>query len=139
MRPDWREVPKDNYRGQWASMYVTLNPKGEIVMSRYTYEHMGGPKTFQVLFDTVNNRIGLKPAAESTRNAFRAGRRGRHGGRRLCVYRMMSEFKITLPDTLRFTNVETDEDGVLILDLRTAKISPHAAAWKRKRAGDTEL
>ena len=133
MRPDWREVPKDNLKGQWAAMYVSLNRKGEIVMSRITWEKMGGPKAFVVLFDTVNNRIGLRPAADTTRNAYKCGPRGKNGGKRLLVYRMMVEFRIDLPETLEFINPETDEDGVLILDLRTAKVSPRATAWRKKK------
>lgn len=54
---------------QWCGIYITMNPKGSIVMSRFTYERMGEPKAFVLLFDTVNNRIGLKPAVLSTRNA----------------------------------------------------------------------
>ena len=63
MKPDWREVPRDAVKGQWAALYVTRNRRGYIVMSRVTHERLGGPKAFQLLFDAVNNRIGLKPAA----------------------------------------------------------------------------
>src|SRR5580765_6097108 len=123
MKPDWRECPRGDVVGQWAALYVTMNPKGYISLSRITYERMGEPKAVVILFDTVNNRIGLKPAATSTRNAYPAGVQGRHGGKVVRAYRLMQEFGIDLPETIRFHDAEIDEDGVLILDLRTARIS----------------
>lgn len=132
MRPDWREVPRGDIQPQNAGMYVTLNPKGMIAMSRVTWERMGAPKAFVVLFDTVNNRIGLKPAALAVRNAYPVRVHTSYGGKKIRVYRMMREFRIDLPETVRFFDADTDEDGVLILDLRTAKISPRAANHRSK-------
>ena len=65
MRPDWREVPRGDISPCWAGWYVTMNPKGLIAMTRPTYERMGAPQAFVVLWDSVNNRIGLKPAADN--------------------------------------------------------------------------
>lgn len=133
MRPDWREVPRDDVRGQWAALYVTMNSKGFIVMSRVTYERLGAPKAFVLLFDTVNNRIGLKPTALSTRNAYPAGPSGSHGGKLVRAYRLTQEFGIALPETIRFHDPEIDQDGILILDLRTARVSPRGPNHIRKR------
>jgi hypothetical protein len=45
----------------------------------------------------------------------------------------MREFKIHIPETVRFYDADTDEDGILILDLRTARISPRVLNhWSRK-------
>ena len=132
MRPDWRECPRGDVFGQWAAFYVTMNRKGEIAMSRVTYERLGEPRAFLVLFDTVNNRIGLKPSTPSTRNAYPAGVQGRHGGRVVRAYRLMQEFGIDLPETVRFHDAEIDEDGVLILDLRTARVSARALGYRTK-------
>lgn len=130
MRANWTEVPKDRYVGQWAALYVTLNKRGEIIMSRKTYEWMGAPKAFVVMFDSTNNRIGLKPAVETTRNARRVGPRGRHGGKRIICYRLMAEHRIALPETMQFTDITIDEDGIIVLDLRTAKISLRSVSRK---------
>ena len=92
MRPDWRECPRGDVFGQWATLYITMNRKGEIAMSRITYERLDEPKAFILLFDTVNNRIGLKPAALSTRNAYPVAKQGRHGGRIVRAFRLMQEF-----------------------------------------------
>ncbi len=134
MKPDWRECPRGDVFGQWAALYVTMNPKGYITLSRTTYEKTGSPRAFVLLFDTVNNKIGLKPSALSMRNAYPAGVQGRHGGRVVRAYRLMQEFGIDLPETIRFHDAEIDEDGVLILDLRTARVSARALGYKRKAA-----
>lgn len=133
MRPDWREVPREPARGQWAALYVTLNRKGNIVMNRTAYERLGAPAAFLLLFDAVNNRIGLKPAAASTRNAYPASPSGPSGGRLIRAYRLLQDFGIVVPDTLQFQNPEIDHDGILILDLRTARTSPRAANHFRNR------
>lgn len=138
MRPDWREVQKGDVRTMWAGFYVTLNPAGWIAFSRVTWEKMGAPKAFQVLFDTVNNRIGLKPAALTTRNAFRICTNSNYGGKRIFCGRLMKEYKISLPMTVRFYDADTDEDGILILDLRTAKVSPKAENHWRRKAVNSE-
>ena len=58
---------------QYAGIYVTMNPGGDIVMSRVTYQLTRSPKAFLILFDTTNKRIGLKPAALATRVDRNAG------------------------------------------------------------------
>ena len=131
MRPNWKEIPKDDLRGQWAGLYVSLNPKGQITFSRVTWNKMGAPIAFVILFDSVNNRIGLKPAHVTTRNAYKVGPTGKHGGKRLLAYRMMREYRISLPETIEFVDPETDEDGILILDLRTARVSERARNWRK--------
>ena len=133
MRPDWREVPRGDMMPQYAGIYVTMNPTGDIVMSRVTYEQMGSPKAFLILFDTVNNRIGLKPATLSTRNAYPARVINRAGAKMVRGHRLTREYRIDLPQTVRFYDADIDEDGVLILDLRTARVSPRAANHYRNR------
>ena len=71
MKPDWR-VMVTGYKGatgRWAAFYVTMNRKGEIVLSGPTWQKMGEPKAVHLLFDTVNNRIGLKPTVPALANA----------------------------------------------------------------------
>ena len=134
MKADWRECPRGDVLGQWSALYVTMNRKGEIALSRITYEKLGEPAAFNLLFDMVNNRIGLKPTALAARNAYPVAKQGRHGGRVVRAYRMTQEFGIDLPETIRFHNVEIDQDGILILDLRTAKVSQRALGFRKGRS-----
>ena len=137
MRANWKEVQTDTERGKWAAMRVTLNARGDLAMSAVTWERMGSPAAFVVLFDGVNNRIGLKPAERTTRNAFRCSQRGRYGAKVLRVYRLIVDHRIDLTETLEFFNPARDEDGILVLDLRTAKLSARAAAFKKRPARNT--
>ena len=133
MRSNWKEVPKDKVRGQWAALYVTMNPKGRIAMSRITYERMGEPKAVNLLFDDVNNLIGIKPTAPAARNAYRVCVGTPRGGRVVHAYRLIQDEGIRLPQTIQFDDPEIDQDGVLVLDLRTARISERARNHYRRR------
>jgi len=128
MKADWAEVPRGDVMPQYAGIYVTMNPKGDIVMSRRTYQRMGEPKAFVILYDKANCRIGLKPAHASTRNAYPVRVSNRCGAKMVRGYRMTREYGIDLPQTVEFKDADINEDGILVLDLRTAKISKRALA-----------
>lgn len=126
MKPMWREVPRNDRVGQWAALYVTMNRKGYIVLSRLTYNKLGAPPAFKVLFDEVNNRIGLKATHARDGNAYLAGKHGRHGGRVIRAYRLIQEYSLAIPETLHFHDAEINDQDILVLDLRTAKVSARA-------------
>lgn len=129
----------DGVHGQWAALYVTMNPKGRIALSRITHEKMGAPKAYVVLFDAANNIIGLKPAALAARNARKACLKGGSGaGRYVNAYRLVQEANIRLRHSIQF-DPEIDHDGILQLDLRTAKVSARSSGHytrKQKQAAD---
>lgn len=102
-------------------------------MSRYTHEKLGAPKAFVLLFDATNNRIGLKPASLTARNAYPAYPQGLYGGRIVRAYRLMREHDIRLAQTLQFDDAEINDEGILVLDLRTARVSTRAANHPRNR------
>ena len=117
-----------------------MNRKGTIAMTKYTYQRMAEPKAFVLLFDDVNNRIGLKPAALATRNAYRVVPNGKYGGKMVHAYRLTREFGIDVRETIEFKDPEIDQDGILVLDLRTARVAGRAwtkerrEEWKKKHA-----
>ena len=132
MRVNWKQVPRGDVAGQWARFYVTMNRRGYIVFRRKTYERLGEPKAFHLLFDAVNNRIGLKPVDLGISNAYPVAKYGKHGGRLVRAWRLMEECAIDLPGTIQFESADVDQDGVLVLDLRTAKVSSRSLAHKPK-------
>lgn len=135
MRPIWKQLSRDkNIRGQWAALYVTMNPKGEIAMSRVTWERLGGPAAFHIFFDEANSRIGLKPTVLAMKDAFLASSLGPRRGRRIMAYRLTQDHNLRLTQTIRFYDAEIDHEGILILDLRTARVPPRVANHPRKRA-----
>ena len=126
MKRDWREIPRNDTRAQWAGIYVTMNRKGMIVLNRAAYERLGSPTAFHLLYDSANNTIGLKPTTTAMRNAYPAHQSGRHGGRKVSAYRLVTECSLHINETLEFPDAEIDTDGILVLNLRTAKISNRA-------------
>lgn len=133
MKRNWREIPRGDKRAQWAGIYVTMNSKGVIVINRAAHERMNLAEAFLLLFDNGNNTIGLKPISRSMRNAYPAAKHGRHGGRRVNAYRVLTENSLHIKDTLEFPDAEVDEDGVLVLNLRTARVSNRALNHPTRR------
>lgn len=132
MKADWEICPRDDVRPQYAGIYVTMNPKGDIVLSRVTHEMLGAPKAFLLMFDRTNRRIGLKPTQPAMRHAYPVRVSNRAGGKKIHAHRLTREYNIDLPQTVRFYDARI-EDGLLILDLRTARISPRSAGHHRNR------
>ncbi len=134
MRANWIEIKRGDVLPQFAAIHVTMNLKGEIVLSRVTYELLGSPKAFQLLYDKANNRIGLKPSALAARNAYPARVAHRRGSMKVRAHRLLAEHRIGLPYTVQFTDAEINEDGILVLDIRTAKESARAVAHRARHA-----
>jgi hypothetical protein len=132
MKRMWKEIPRDGKRAQWAGLYVTMNSKGTIVMNRVAHERTGKPAGYVLLYDSANNTIGLKPMSALIRNAYPVTRSGRHGGRKIAAYRLMIECGLCIDDTLEFPDAEIDTDGILVLNLRTARISNRALNHPRR-------
>lgn len=123
MRRVWKEIARGDKRAQWAGLYVTLNKRGTIVMNRAAHERLGGNEAFLLLYDAANNTIGLKPTAAAIKNAYPAAKYGRHGGRRVNAFRLLAECSLVVDETLEFHDAEIDPDGILVLNLRTARVS----------------
>ena len=138
MKRDWKEIPRDDRRAEWAGIYVTLNSKGTIVMNRAAHERTGSPAAYLIFYDSANNTIGLKPTGSQMRNAYPAAKSGRHGGRKLAAYRLLVEGGLHIDDTLEFPNAEIDTDEVLVLNMRTAKISNRALNHPRRKGKSDE-
>jgi len=136
MRADWQEIPRGDVMPQYAGLYATMNPMGRIVMNRITYDKLGSPEAFVILYDRNNNRIGLKPAHGIVKNAYPALVSNNAGAKMVRAFRLLREHNIELPHTVQFCDADISDDGILILDLRTAKLSPRASAHKRRKPSD---
>ena len=140
MKGEWEVCPRDDVAAQYAGIYVTLNPRGEIAMTRPTYEMLGEPKAFVLLFDRTNRRIGLQPAALTIRDAYPIKVSGRCGGKKLHAFRLIREYRIDLAATVKFPDADIDEDGILRLDLRTAQIPLRVKNhWKNTQKCQTQV
>lgn len=122
VRRSWEECPREAGEARWKALYASINPDGDIVISRYTHEKLGGPEAYVLLFDRERRVIGMRPAVPAVeKNAYPARPRGRHGGRRIRGYRLCREFGIVVDRTVRFHRCQIDNSGVLILDLLDAR------------------
>ena len=133
MKRNWKEIPRDGKRAQWAGIYVTLNKKGTLVMNRSAHEQMDSPAAFLIFYDAANNAVGLKPTGKGIKNAYPATKSGRHGGRKIAAYRLLVECSLLIEETLEFPDAEIDTNGLLILNLRTAKISNRALNHRTRK------
>ena len=133
MQIDWSVVPRGDVHASDTRVYVTMNRKGAIVLNGTAYRRVGEPKAFLVMYNQPNSLIALKPTAAAMKNAFPARKHGRRNGRVIRAFRLLTEHNIKLPDTVEFRDAEVDGDGILILDLRTARVSPRAHSQCRKK------
>lgn len=132
MHIEWSILPRGDVHPTHSRVYVTMNRRGEIAMNGLTHNRLGAPAAFLIMFDKTNSRIALKPTGATMKNAYPARKYGRRGGRIIRAYRLLTEFGIVLPDTIEFKDAEIDPDTQLILDLRTARVSPKAHSQCRK-------
>lgn len=132
MKADWKELPRGDVHPGAVGYHATMNPKGHIVFNRHTWQKMDEPEAVNILFDRVNLRVGLKPTRKAMRNAYPLYTTGKSGSRIVHAGRLLNEYNIDLPETLEFRGIDVDEDGILILDLRTARSSPRALAWQTR-------
>lgn len=122
IRRNWQECPREAKEARWAQLYATMNPDGDIIISRYTHEKLGAPDSYVLLFDREREVIGLRPARmDKEKNAYPARKRGNYGGRRIRGYRLCREFGIRIGQTVRFPRCQLDNRGILLLDLKDTR------------------
>ena len=121
MRANWTECPNEGWLGRWVGVWVTMNPKGRIVLGQKVYKQLGEPEWVKLLFDKPNRRIGIKPTNKGATNAYRVSRESARAPMIVRAYRLMVEFDIQLGETVQFDDAEIDEEGILVLNLRTAR------------------
>jgi hypothetical protein len=133
MRDIWKVIERDGKKGKWALPYVSLSPDGEIRVTRVAWEQSGSPEAYLVMFDDRNQRIGLKGTVLGAKNAYKTYKSGTAGSRTLSCNRMLVEHGIKLEHGIRFTDIEIQQDGFIILDLRTAVTNKASTARHRRR------
>ena len=103
MHRNWEQVGRDAKPNRWSSFHVTMNPKGDISLTRFALDMMETPEAVHLFFDKINHTIGLKPTRRVMADAYPVGRRGKHGGGVIRAFRLCEECGIRLNETVRFT------------------------------------
>ena len=102
-----------------SDLHVTLNSDGVILLGARTYERFGKPDAAVLLFDKLNSKIGLMPSHNRVENAYPLQSKGKHRHRVLRANRFCRHWGIKVDRTIEFPNAQINDDGVLVLDLKT--------------------
>lgn len=132
MQIEWSVVPRGDVHPSHTRIYVTMNRKGEIVLNGTAYRRIGEPPAFLLKYNKLHNLIAMHPADASERNAFPARKYGRRNARVVRAFRLLIENDIQLHDTIVFPDAKIVLNHIMLLDLKTARISPRAHSQCRK-------
>ena|SRR5664279_4838288 len=117
----WEEFPIGPGSGD-DDLHVTLSKKGEILIGANAFERLGKPDAAVLLFDKVNSTIGVLPADRKAGNAYPllAKPKGRH--RIIRANKYCRHYGIRVDRTIAFNTPEIDDEGVLVLKLKTTTV-----------------
>lgn len=134
MRAGWEVME----RSGGGRLYASLNAAGIISLSGCTHEQMGSPGGYLLMFDRRRRAIGLKAAEPAAnKHAYKACKRSsRNGNKNLYIH--AAEFcrglSLNIGQTIKFAECHIDDDGILVLELDTARQVRRGAAAKAKIA-----
>lgn len=102
---------------------VTLNEKGVLLLNGKAFDALEQPKAVALVYDEDERVVGIVPTDPRNTNAFPVVQRSYA---RPASYRLIhanpfcKHFGIKVRGTVRFHNVEIDNEGVMLLPLRYA-------------------
>lgn len=116
---NWDHFDEGPRRRRADGFHVTINAAGHIFMSRATHAAFGSPEMAELLYDTRRKVIGVKPAAPTSRTAFRIVEKYPliGGGRALYVKNFFRYYQIKFKETYLCTTVRVDDEGILLVGL----------------------
>ena len=115
----WEEFSGGPRKPSRDTMHVTLNDSGVLLMNKKAWETLGAPDHIVLMFDRMNNMIGLRSGSAEEKNAFPV--KGMQNYSRIvyaspfCVH-----YGLELDRTMMFNEIEFDDQSFLRLMLRTA-------------------
>ncbi|MFN0279417.1 MAG: hypothetical protein ACKVRN_12605 [Pyrinomonadaceae bacterium] len=115
----WEEFPIGP-KDVSSELHVTMSRKGEILIGAHAFERFGKPEAALLLFDKMNSRIGLMPSHRRVANAYpMTVKSERYRHRVIRAYRFCRHHGIKVDRTIAFSEVSINEEGILILNLKT--------------------
>ena len=121
MTNDWIEFDENGYEERRNSPRVLLTKQKLFRLNRRAMDLLGGPNRVKLLFDVAQNRIGIRAESDQVKNAFPIRRRNNTKSAMIHGSLFCNRFGIKPESTLEFDGVRLDPDGILILDVSTAK------------------
>ncbi len=124
MISQWTTYNGRAYRQKIRDMRVSLNAMGRFDINAQAMAALGNPPAVELLFDEVNKRIGLRPCDLEQPNAHPLIQSHRGGRRRLFAALFLRRFEIRISMTVIFPGVFVNPEGILVLDVKKAILSP---------------
>jgi hypothetical protein len=118
----WTRYPGLPNRVNSDAPRVTLNHRKVFLLNRKAVEALGSPSKVELLYDEETRTIGLAPIDPRTLSAFPL--KGKETVKKYS-YRIIHAapfcklFDINPKGTLLFTDVDLDNEGTLLLELKT--------------------
>ena len=106
-------------------LHASLSARNDLLLNGNILERLGNPEAVLLMFDRLNEIIGVNPCPPTLPNAFplKTRKTGRH--RIIHATPFCKRFGIRVDATTTFLTPEIDEDGVLRLDLRAIAAVPN--------------
>ncbi len=125
MNKKWQVCRPGDKLGRWSMPQATMDKKGDIMISPFTWELLGSSPFAVVLFDPANQMIGISPQQFETEDTLPILKRVHHRGRRIRATSLRRQVKVPIEKTVAFVKAFIDDEGILNLDLKTARPAYH--------------
>lgn len=99
---------------------VTLSVKKVIMLNRIAYEALGTPPAVELMFDETLKIIGVKPIDARRPNAFPLKAKKGSQYRLIFASSFCTHFGIRIDRTVKFNNIDMDNEGVMTLEVGKA-------------------
>ncbi len=124
MLEDWEEFAMGPIPSKADRVYVSVNYKGQFLLSKGAFQALGEPQAVALLFNRWLFKIGIRPCSPFAPNAFPLKPRQKAHSRLIHASTFCRNYGIKPPHTLAFHGIEVDKDGILTLDLtKTSRVS----------------
>ena len=115
---NWENFDDGPDRTTLDHIHVTLTSRGIIFFNLKAFEALGSPDGVALMFDSRQKVIGVRASLLNRRETYRLRRKHRrHNGWVINAMNFCRRFEIHPSETLAFTNIESIDGPILLLDL----------------------
>lgn len=124
MLEDWEEFSVGPLPSKADRIYVSVNYKGQFLLSKGAIRALGEPQAVTLLFNRYLFKIGIRACSPFAPNAYPLKPRPKAHSRMIHASTFCRNYGIKAPVTIAFHGIEMDKDGILTLDLtKTSRVS----------------
>jgi hypothetical protein len=116
----WEEFKLAPDTRQHTAIRISLTPDGHINLNWVAMECFKDVTTVVLLFDRINSLIGLRPCEAGIKNAFPLVKSGKAKSHFVRAKKFCNYYGIKNDRTVIFEDVERDEQGTVVLNLKSA-------------------